>query len=363
MRICVFMSGGLSNGLDSPTAGEGRWGQNLAKMLALNGHLVDCIAGSPFDPMTWGSSAPIDNVTLYRHINPNILYDLALYFPWEYERVAGSGHWEPCTVSPLKSKWYVHCQFGWASSVANDHICYKNNHVLAYPSIQDSAQFPPSESEENPFKTFALPIPIYDRVADLNLENRTDLMWSCKGVFDPGWGSTGHHCPKIGLRTLKAIKRLSENYDFTVHFLSSDTFYPENSWISRDLGVMDIVNSIPNKVLMHRLLPRDVLMGIMRKTRVTTIVSGLLGSYADSICMGAVPLCYDGHQYRAAAEKHALKLNTYEATEFEIYNCIERLYIDDVFYKKVIEDYQYELRYYSFDESYKYFLKMVDALF
>ncbi len=163
MKIACFLSGGATNGLDSPTAGEGRWGQNLAKMLAQRGHEVDCIAGSPFDPMTWGNSTPVPNVSLYRQINPNKMYDIALYFPWEHERIPGSGKWEPCTISPLKSKWYVHCQFGWAQSVADDHTCYNNNHVLVYPSIQDGAQFPP-KGPDNPFRTYAFPIPMYENL-------------------------------------------------------------------------------------------------------------------------------------------------------------------------------------------------------
>ena len=147
-----------------------------------------------------------------------------------------------------------------------------------------------------------------------------------------------------------------------VHFLASSSMFPEKSWIARDLGIQDLIATIDNDCMFYDMLPRNKLMGLMKKIRVTTIVSGLLGSFADSICMGAVPLCYDGHQYRAAGEKHNIKLNTYEATEDEIFNCIKKLYTDDKFYEEVIKDYRNELRYYSFDESYKYFKKMTKDL-
>jgi len=286
-------------------------------------------------------------------------YDLALYFPWEYQDRPGP--WFPCTTSPLKSTWYVHFTFSWAASIPGDHTCYNNNHALAFPYIQEGGQFPPF-GEENPYKTFPLPIPVYKKLAPINLDSRKDILWSCKGVFDQGWGSVDHHCPRIGMNVLRAIKRLSKEFDFNVHFLSTDTFYPEKSWISRELGVLDLVKSLP-KPHLHSLLPRDELMGIMSRCRLTTIVSGLLGSFAENIAMGSVPLCYSGHIYRDSAEKHGLKLPVFDATEDQIYDCIYRLYMDDEFYLDVIKDYRKELEFYSFESSYQYFTEMCYELF
>lgn len=100
----------------------------------------------------------------------------------------------------------------------------------------------------------------------------------------------------------------------------------------------------------------------MLSSRITTIVSGLLGSFGESIAMGSVPLCYRGHLYGNAADKFNLKLDTFEATEDEIYSCLERLYGDDVFYEKVLDAYRNEIRYYSYQNAYRYFTKMTKQL-
>lgn len=362
MDICIFLSGSIDNGLDSPTAGEGRFGMQLCKMLALKGHKVDCVAAANHvHPPTWGDSTPVPNVNLNFNINPNKQYDIALYVPWEHQYNNPRARFEPCVTIPLRSSWYVHCTFSWSQSIVDDHTCYNNRHVLAYPYIQEGGQFPPT-SEDQPYRIYPIPIPIYTDLPEIGVGSRKDIIWSTKDVFHPDWGSVDHHVPRIGMATLRSIKRLSEQFEFDTHFLSTRFFNPESSWICKELGVNELAHSIPNSSF-HELIPREDLMDIMSKVRITAIVSGLLGSFADSICQGAVPLCYSGHIYKDSAEKHGIKLNVFDATEDEIYDCMYRLYTDDAFYTDVIKDYRKELSYHSFDTSYEYFMSMVDDLF
>ncbi len=362
MDICVFLSGSIENGLDSPTAGEGRWGQNLAKMLAARGHRVDCVAKAKhYLPPTWGSSTPVPNVNLNFSINPNKQYDIALYVPWEHQYNNPNAPHEPCVTIPLRSRWYVHCTFSWAQSIIDDHTCYNNRHVLAYPYIQDAGQFPET-SEEQSYRIYPLPIPIFESVNPINIEDRKNILWSTKDVFHPDWGDVNHHVPRIGLATLKSIKRLAEEFDFETNFLSTRYFNPNASWIAKELNVPEIAQSIPNSHF-HELIPRDDLMNMMSNTRITAVVSGLLGSFADSICSGAVPMCYSGHLHRGSAQKHGIKLNVFDATEEEIYECMRKLYVDDDFYSAVIKDYREELKYHSFENAYQYFIDMANDLF
>ena len=362
MKVIIFISGSIKQGLDSPTPGEGRWAANLAKMLSMNGHEVDCICNTPWDPPSWGHAKRYPGVTLSPRIQKDKEYDLALYIPWDHQN--NNGHmfpWESCKTLPVKARWYVHNTFSWGDSIATEHDCYNNNHVLAYPYIQEDHQFP-VDKEKNPFPTYPLPIPIYHELAPINIEQRKDILWSTKDVFHPDWqGGVTHHVPRIGLATLNAIKKLSRKYSFHVHFLSTQYFYPANSYIASDLDIKNLVDSIPNSH-MYNLIPQDQLFNIMKSSRITTIVSGLLGSFGESIAMGSVPLCYHGHIYRDSADKHGLKLDTFYATENEIYDCIERLYCDDDFYSQVIEDYRYELRHYSYAAVYEYFKAMVNDL-
>ncbi len=357
MKVAVFLSGDISNGLESPTAGEGRWGQNVARMLAENGHEVDCVARSDRGAPSWGNSVPPPNTRLCFGPDRQKEYDLAIYIPWEHQY--NGSRWESCLTNPLKSKFYVHCTFSWGASIKDDHTCYNNNHVLAYPYIQEDHQFPRTK-DANPYPTFALPLPIYREYTPINLEARKNIIWSTKDVFHPDW-PRGHHVPRIGLATLNSIKKLAQKHNFQTRFLSTRFFDPNKSWVAKEMDIPSLVRSIPNASI-HELVPRDTLMGWMSSSRITAVVSGLLGSFGESIASGSVPLCYSGHLQRDSADKHGIKLNVFDATEEEIYSCMERLYEDDEFYLKVIADYRHEMRYYSYAESYKYFQLMCKEL-
>lgn len=357
MKVAIFLSGSINNGLESATPGEGRWGQNLARMLAENGHEVDCIAGHYWDRPGWGTTPPLANVTFDFTPNTTKQYDLALYCPWEHQY--NGPKWEGCLTNPLKAKWYVHCTFSWGDSIKNDHTCYNNNHVLAYPYIQENHQFPITK-EANPYPTFALPLPIYREFAPINLEKRKNILWSTKDVFHNDWPE-GHHVPRIGLATMQAIKRLRQKHDFSVNFLSTRFFNPSASKHAAQMGIPDLVKSIPGAAL-HDLVPRDTLMGWMSECRITAVVSGLLGSFGESIASGAAPLCYSGHIHRDAARKAGILLDVFYATDAEIFDAMERLYEDDAFYTQYMNDCREEMRYYSYAASYKYFEAMTKEL-
>jgi hypothetical protein len=357
MKVAVFVSGSLKNGLESATPGEGRWGQNLSRMLAEKGHEVDVISGHYWDQPRWGNSEPVPNVTLSYIPSGLKEYDLAIYAPWEHQYRGPK--WESCLTIPLRAKYFVHCTFSWGDSIKNDHTCYNNNHVLAYPYIQENNQFPTTK-EANPYPTFALPLPIYRDFAPIELEKRKNIMWSTKDVFHDDWPE-GHHCPRIGLATLNSIKKLRQKHEFETRFLSTRYFNKDQSKHARAYNIPELVASIPGASV-HDLVPRDTLMGWMSTSRLTTIVSGLLGSFGESIASGAAPLCYSGHIYRDAARKSGILLDVFNATEDEIYAAMERLYEDDEFYLQYINDCRYEMRYYSYAESYKYFEAMCKEL-
>lgn len=61
-RVLINCPGGWSHGLDSPERGEGRWAQNLVKVLAKSGRyeVFACSGGTP----TWGRGERVSDVTL-----------------------------------------------------------------------------------------------------------------------------------------------------------------------------------------------------------------------------------------------------------------------------------------------------------
>ncbi len=358
MRIAIFISGDNTQGVNSPSAGEGRYGWCWAQALAHYGHQVDCIGENPWVPPSWGDSQPIRDITLSNHIDTNKLYDLAIYLPWEHQR-NGRG-WEKCYTNPLKAKWYLHVQFGWSQSIATDHDCYNRNHALVYPYTWGAHQFP-TDKTENPFKTFALPYPLYKSFPEDNLSERKDILWATKDVFHNDW-PRNHHVPRIGSYTLKAIKRLSEKHKFNLYCISGHYFDPEKSWAAKEYDVPALLESIPNVSISKTLVHRDKLINLMEKCRLNTVVSGLCGSFLESIPQGALPLAYTGHLWQDAFAKEGLLLNTYDATEDDIYNVIEKLYEDDVLYRQVLADSRAAIKDHSYEASYSYFETIVKEL-
>lgn len=359
MKILVFVSGYIKHGLCSPTSGEGSWGLGLAEMLAEHGHQIDCIANAPCDPPSWGDTTPVPNINFYPVFDPNKDYDLVLYTPWENMAVGDRGSYGACTTLPIKAKWFAHCTYSWSPSI-NNRECAKGNHVLCYAFVQDGNSFPPT-GPDNWFRTFALPKPVYKELAPLNLGKRDVIFWTCKGVFHPDWPKD-HYLPEMGVRALKALKRISDECgNPPIYFLDGDYF--RNSATSKRLGVMDIVSQIPNAQLINTWLPKNEFLGLLSRTRVSVIIAGLAGGNYECIAMGATPLCFTGHLYRKPAERFGLKLDTYQATEDEIYNCIKKLYTDDAFNTEVIAAYQQEMSCYKHDTVYyNYFVPMVKSL-
>jgi hypothetical protein len=357
MKVVVFVGGSIVNGFESAASGESRWAQNLGKMLAQRGHVVDIVANDFYNPPSWGHTSPMPNVNLLSVPNSNIFYDIALYVPWEHQ--FNGLRWKTCRSIPVNAKYYVHCTFSWTHSLPNQD-CWKYNHILAYPFKQEDSQFIENQSK-NPFPTFFLPYPIFEELVDVKIENRKDIIWTCKDVYHSGWDKNGEHVPRIGTDILRCVKKLSKEFSFNFHLLSTRLFDPSISTMAARYKPLDIVKDIPN-VRMHELIPKNELQDIFKSTRLNLIVSGLFGSFGESIAMGCAPLCYSGHIYRAAAEECGIKLDSVSVTKNELFDTIYRLYTDDSFYLKYINACRREMSYYHYNEAYKYFLIMAKEL-
>lgn len=351
MDIAVFISGHLTRGLETPGNGEGRWGIQLARMLALKGHKIDCISNHY---SSLGGVKPPDNINVYTGI-PEKQYDIAIYVPWEH--VVGRPPYGPCTDIPIKAEWYIHCSFGWGRSIPDNHTCYNNKHVLAFPYIQHGLEFP-KHGPENPFMTFPLPIPIYDQFKPINIENRNLMAWTSKEVFHP-YRSSDDFVMQLGIKVLKSMSLIAHEYGLGTVFVGSEYLLSHPSKYASDMGALHIASELPHVIT--GLLPRDHLFRLFEQTRITALVGGLLGSFGESIACGAVPITYDGYIHVEAAKKAGIFLDQRTCSQDDIYQVMKKLMNND-FYISTLNLFREELKYYSYDYSYSYFTDMVDKL-
>lgn len=63
MKILINCPGSFTHGLDSPERGEGRWAQNVARLLGKAGHDVFACSG---ESLLQGEGRPAPGVTLIR---------------------------------------------------------------------------------------------------------------------------------------------------------------------------------------------------------------------------------------------------------------------------------------------------------
>lgn len=100
-RILINCPGGWSHGLDSPERGEGRWSQNLAKVLARSGR-YEVFATSGGNP-TWGRGEVVSGAMLMSEAEANKLhFDIYIDASW-YQgkpaigtaRVSFHAYWTP----------------------------------------------------------------------------------------------------------------------------------------------------------------------------------------------------------------------------------------------------------------------------
>ena len=355
MKVLIFISGTETNqGLDSPMSGEGVWAASLTKMLSLYGHDVTAVAGVPWKIPSWGNARRYSNVNLTHIWDPRIEYDLVLYTPWENLNVGHRGNYGACTTLPIKAKAFVHCQFGFGASVETDHTCYHNKHYICYPYIQDAAQWPTTGN----FKYFPLPIPVYETLTDINPATRKNIIWSSKAVFHKDWPDD-HYILKLGENALKALLKLKKEYNFHLYFLDGKYLDTPHAMKAK---APNMIGELKDCTVYHSIIERHKLMELMGTCRSAIVLGGMLGSFAENIASGAVPLCFPEHIYRGSANELGLILDHYTTTEDNIYNNLKRQFESDEFYLKTIGMYRYELRHHSYARVYEYFQDMCKSI-
>lgn len=354
MKILVYI-GGTTRGLNLAVAGEGRYAMNMADALAHFGHDVACwgCGVSPDAAPGWGHQPPVKNIRMLNHAQAfRENFDVSLYTPWET--------WDPwgrhilCHDGNIKARLIVHCTFSYNeqidASTAERCPCWSlgdESHIVvkAYPKIYDW---------KTKFNVRLLPFPFYKDFSDLTLEERKNILWTCKGVFVDEWLEEKYfHKPAV--KFLSIIKRISDERKVGSTFIFGSSFH---SGLSERLGAAKIFDGIDNKTVFPDTIDRDVLLWFAKRARFAPIFRGWFGACFDLIGSGTVPIFHTGH----GIEFDNLPTDTHiseEMSEEDIYCIINRLYDDDVFYVDQIEKYREATKILTYDSFYDHFKNII----
>lgn len=140
-RVLINCPGGWSHGLDSPERGEGRWAQNLARVLGRSGRyeVFACSGGNP----TWGRGEVVSEVTLLSEPEAN---------QHEYDVYIDSSWWDGKSAVG-RSRANLHARWGFEDDLRKP---FAPGHFLVYVYRQ-AAPIYLSDANPNRDRTLYLP--------------------------------------------------------------------------------------------------------------------------------------------------------------------------------------------------------------
>lgn len=190
MKILICCPGSWTHGLDSPERGEGRWSQNLARLLGKSGQhtVVAASAGNPSN----GNGRPCPGVKLVRQ------QEARQYGPFDF--YFDSSWWEG--KSPVaEAKHYFHVAWSLETRFRNPN--FPKNHYIIYPYSTSQKKFI-GDFNPNKDRTFFLPTPFCEKLAEPSFDNK-ELLWPARP------GGTPYRDRNVRL-TLKALEEIRSDF-------------------------------------------------------------------------------------------------------------------------------------------------------
>jgi hypothetical protein len=345
MRILIFASGDVSNGIYSPVNGEGRWTWNLASLLAeRNPDWIIDVAGGDRRKPRWGVCPPVSNINLISVVEATFInYDVVLYTPWEVQiPMAYGGRWIRCNdlVEVVKAKLYIHNTFSWTTGIM-EFPCHQKGHILVYPFEESLNSFPKGhEASANKFQYEFLPYP-HGWNEQAPGVKRKHIAWASKGVFTKEYATRDTFIPDTGVAALKALIEICQKYKDIEHihfFTGAYDFNPQLTPLFNKLGLADLLKQLPGYTL-HPWLTYDRVGEVLGASKIAMSVSGLSSSLTESICRGTMPLLTYGLPCYKVAEKNNVMLS--KAASKEDYFRVMDLYMsNDEIYNQHMLEYQ-----------------------
>lgn len=338
MKIAVDLHfSNLKDGLYTDMGSEGRWGTNWAKLLAKNGHQVDCICSE--NVYGWGSSPPIPNINFVNRIAENNKYDIAL--------LPG-----PEVPQGVKAGLYIFMHFSPQTIVSSSRELYKqDNCIIVYP-LEIQFRFPgmPQNKYEN--KTYSMPTPVAENMQHPNYNRLPSIAWTDR--WGPGLTSDIY---------FNSFIKFAKIYDLHTRIFSYDRFYVQMREHEYEDGVRKMREQLASLKSVEK-IPSIPVNQLVEKLKITKFAlnthgGGLGGSMLEQIVSGSFPLpsaCTGSLFHSVDVE---LYNNPYPGTIDGIIKNWEIPLQDESFYISSIKAYQKEVEPHLYDNCLNQFSKII----
>jgi len=331
MKIHICCPGSWSHGLDSPERGEGRWAQNLARLLGEAGHTVYASSGG--SPVA-GEGVSAENV---------VLVDQAVIRRFGDFDVNIDPSWWNGKRELVSASIHIHVHYSPEPFVLEP---LPKGHCLAYPYRASEIKFI-GEKNKNSDRTFLLPIPLGSKFLPPAF-NRSSILWPSRG---PEFGGKTTYDLSTIEHSLDIIKDLREkNENLKVHWMYWDS-------LSKRTGGIPIkpddgkYNSIPYCQV------RDI-----TKTCKLSIPVNLPSCVLDCTADGVATVIWErGGFFRDIAQKHNLLIGD-GASKGRIREVIETLMGDESIFTQYVLDLQSELADHTNENALKHFNYILDRM-
>ena len=352
MRVGVYING-TENGLDSASAGEGRFAYNLAHMLAVHGHEVLAFGstGSAIAAPSWGPQTPIPGIHMmnYKEMFTQSM-DALINLPHD---VCIDNVWTKCSELKLDANVICHNTFSWDSNISNyyTHInkCIDTNlrHLITTP-------YPKIVTDKIGEKYLRwLPFPYYKEFSDININNRNQITWACKDVFTDEWPKD-MDIHTYGVLALKAIKKVSDTYNLTANFITSRTF---SSNRAQRLGATEVFSQIKSKQLTDYVATFSKCLSYLDRSRATIIMPNYAGSCFNAISSGSISVFANRTPFSKMLCGKDEELFIAD-TESKLLLLLDKIYNDNTFYLELLAIQGKHVMDYSYESSHNQWMKI-----
>jgi len=337
MRIHIHCPGVLGDGLDSPSRGEGRWSQNLARLLAGAGHyIVATGTGTP----GWGAQAQVDNVILLpetttrKKLESHGPFDLSLDSAW----------WKDKPPMVTAKKYLV---LKWSLEGYTREEPLPENMFLCYPLNIGSEQFFKDDCV-NRDRTFFLPLPLGPMMCEPNFDKK-GLLWTCKDIDR----SQLYRENAVMVAKEVLYPLLDKEEDLCVIWLMSAAL-KKVGFDTRVRAGKDV--AVDNLVLYHEI------KRILRESKLVVSIN-IPGSFLDAAVLGVPTLEWEeGGFLNAIARKYGALIER-GATAQRVSEVIDKYLYDREFFYNYVKDVQHELRFNLDASALQHFDALVEKVF